>query len=107
MKNDPLDNYLVYMYEVERQAKGHFFSKDAMLFFKSRLPQDAYKRGESAYYFITSECGPDGIRAFTIRVMGIDRDIRTVGEFQGYATKALAKGALRRIFAEQVELGFL
>ena len=81
MKTDILDQYTVSMNEVERFAKGFFFSADAMRFFKSRLSQDAYKVG-SVYYFVTSEQGPDGIRAYTVRMMTAERTIETVGKFQ-------------------------
>lgn len=95
-KRDVLDQYLVSMNEVENKAKGHFFSKDAMRFFKSRLPQDAYKIG-ALYYFVTSEQHRDEARLYTLRTLDAAGQVGTIGEFQEHETKARAKGALRAI----------
>lgn len=95
-KRDILDQFLISMNEVERKHNGHWFSKDSMRFFKSRLPQDAYKIGD-LYYFISSEQYMSDPRAYTLRVMTEDGTIDSVGEFQEHATKARAKSALRAI----------
>lgn len=86
----------VSMSEVERKARGHWFSQGAMSFFKSRLPQDAYLV-DGVYYFVSSEKGPNMPRLYTIRTMGNDGQVKTVGEFQAYTTKARALSALKHI----------
>jgi hypothetical protein len=67
---------------------NNFFSKDALLFFSSKVYDDLIG-GE---FFITSEQDKytDGARLFTIRQARADGTIVTVGEFQAYKTKAQA-----------------
>lgn len=79
--------------------QGHFFSKDTMRFFRSKVLTDSKVVGDSLY-FITSEQGPDGVRRFTLRqgkVLGDKMDIDTVGSFQGYATRHRALKALKEV----------
>jgi hypothetical protein len=78
--------------------KGHWFSKDTMHFFKSRLSDsawtnegDPYKGEAKTLYFVSTEKGPNGPRRATIRAYNVERDsIETLGEFQEYATPGKA-----------------
>lgn len=59
----------------------HFFSKSTMDFFNSIVYETTF--GD---YFVTSEKGPDGVRAYTVRYQNEDGTIDTVGEFQEWPT---------------------
>lgn len=84
--------------DIERKAKGYFFSKDSMRFFRSRVLYEVFASVENVY-FVTSEkytsfSGPDGERLFTVRAFNIkSRSINTIGEFQAYETGARALSA--------------
>lgn len=69
---------------------NHWFDRATMRFFKTRIES----RLIAGHRFITSECGPDGRRAYTVREACPDGTIDTVGEFQGYGTLAQAKAAV-------------
>ena len=64
-----------------RNAGHHFFDESTMRFFNSRVSEKTF--GD---YFVTSEKGPSGIRAYTVRYQDENGHIQTVGEFQQYAT---------------------
>jgi len=68
-----------------RDAGQFFFNPDTMKFFKSRTESELLRQK----YFVTSECaGDDHPRLYTVRKIDYEgREIRTVGEFQGYQTK--------------------
>jgi len=88
--------------EVRRRAeKGspHFFDKDTMRFFSSRVSELMWKKG-SDIYFITSEQdrGQTGsVRSFTVRKTDADGDINSIGEFQGHATLSDARSEIKDI----------
>ena len=98
--------------EVRRRAeKGspHFFDKDSMKFFSSRVSELMWQKGGSndpSYktkdiYFITSEADRGHIkhggsaRGFTIRKSNADGDINAVSEFQEYSTLGEARKELK------------
>lgn len=68
----------------------HWFEADTMEFFKTRLESDLI----DGRYFITSEHGPYGPRAFSIRLADEDAHIQTVGEFMEHETLEAATVAL-------------
>lgn len=92
---------------------GHFFDKDSMRFFSSRVSELMWQKGGSndpSYktkdiYFITSEADRGHIkhsgstRAFTIRKANADGDIKTVSEFQEYPTLGEARKELKDIIS--------
>lgn len=88
--------------EVRRRAeKGspHFFDKDTMRFFSSRVSELMWKKG-SDIYFITSEQdrGQTGsVRSFTVRKIDADGDINKIGEFQGHANLSDARREIKDI----------
>ena len=81
--------------EVKR-CNSHFFDADTMRFFKSRLLEVFPSNKQNATYFVTSEQGPNNVRAYSVRKFASCK-VNTVGEFQGYATAAQAKAAARRL----------
>lgn len=80
-----------------RKAGQHWFDKDTMRFFSSRVGNKVFRGGRCAF-FVTSEEGPHGGRKFSVRKT-CDRGgrIQTVGDFQAYATRASAEAAAKRL----------
>lgn len=76
---------------------NHFFDRDAMRFFKSRIGHKVY----GGRFFVSSEQFDDGSpRLYTVRVAtyeGGRLDVDTVGGFQQYETRADAVAAIRQI----------
>lgn len=80
---------------------GHWFSAATMRFFKSRIGE-VYRVAGGTWVFITSERGPSGARAYTVRTMDTAGDIRDDGaKFQGYPTLGRARTGLKR-YAESL-----
>jgi len=80
--------------QVKRAHSGHWFEPKTMRFFKSRVLLRVY----GGRYFVTSEKGPNGVRAYSVREVTEDgSDISTVGEFQGWPTEATAKAEATRL----------
>jgi hypothetical protein len=73
---------------------GHWFSPNTMRFFKSKLADYGYLKGDSAF-FISSEKGPFSTdkRRYSVREFNrVTGDIKTVGEFNemtSYQAKSL------------------
>ena len=70
------------------ESKGmFFFSEGAKRFFKSRISDCLY----GGCVFVTSERSSwNAPRLYTVRMIDIDGDIRTLGDFQGFSTRAKA-----------------
>lgn len=75
-------------------SSGHWFDKDTMRFFKSRLTDNYQRLSDTEALFITTERGPDDVRRATIRRAKLVKYVResdgrecekitidTVGEF--------------------------
>lgn len=79
-------------------GRAHWFEKDTMGFFKSKIA-DSLLYGPKVIYFFSSEKGPNGIRRYSIREYDPETgSINTVGlGFQGYKTLAAAKLAARSL----------
>ena len=80
---------------------SHYFDRSTMRFFNSRvLPQVFH--GSGGIYFVTSEKGPNEIRAFTIRKFKPeDADITTFGPFNELSRERALR--IARIAAEYPE----
>jgi hypothetical protein len=77
-----------------KAAGLHWFEPATMRFFKSRILTTVY----GGRYFVTSEQGPNGVRAYSVREVAEDgSSISTVGEFQGWATAPQAKREAKRL----------
>jgi hypothetical protein len=75
----------------------HWFDKDTLRFFNSKIPKEAIKKGNHAY-FITSETNPSDKTAFTIRKADLKTGkIDTEGEFFKFETRSEAQAELNKI----------
>lgn len=80
--------------EANARMGMYFFEKKAMRFFSSRILAQTFDNGANGVFFVTSERGPNGVRAYSVRkFLPTTGDIETVGEFQGYATRKQAMTA--------------
>jgi hypothetical protein len=62
-------------------AGSHWFDKSTVRFFSSQILPQVF-HGQGGVYFVSSEKGPNGIRAYTVRQFNpIDADIDTFGPF--------------------------
>lgn len=93
------------------EGSGYWFSKGAMRFFSSRILWGTLTEGRGwDLYFISSEQPPYGARRYTVRIVKRDLSpniptafsIDTVGEFEGYATRAEAVRAMNRAITESL-----
>ena len=75
------------------KAGRHWFEDDTMQFFKTRLESDLI----DGLYFISSERGPHGPRAFSVRMADEEAHIQTIGDFMAYETLKDAKAALEGV----------
>lgn len=84
-----------------REHGFHYFSRDTMRFFSSRVSDRAYKVGDKAY-FITSEkhrLTANNPRKWTIRVIDlITGKVNTVGRFQEFNSHREAEAQLKQIY---------
>ncbi len=84
-----------------RECGSHWFDKDTMRFFKSRVGSEAYADGKGGAYFVSSEQGPDEIRRYSIQHFNAKKcNISTIGKFQKYKTGAIAKRIAKKISAK-------
>lgn len=91
----------------QAKTRGHWFDKDTLRFFRSRLNENLFYCG-TVILFITSEHGPhQPKRRYSIRQYNPSTgSIETVGlGFQGYASLAAAKRAAQ-LKTIRVEAGF-
>lgn len=98
LKTIPFSNVLDY-YE-RKQPDGHWFDRDTLRFFGSRLPSIAYETN-AGLLFITSERDFDGQRRYyNVRRQTVDGHIKTVGPFNEYRTRAEALNAIKQLHAQ-------
>lgn len=88
--------------QANQDAGQHFFDRDTMRFFRSRILRDVI----GGRFFITSEqfVYSDGVpepRRYSVRMVDDRGHIETVGDFQGYETAAQARAVARKMSAEQ------
>ena len=76
-----------------KAAGLHWFEPSTLRFFKSRVLSTVY----GGRFFVSSEQGPNGVRAYSVREASEDGEISTVGEFQGWATATQAKREAKRL----------
>lgn len=73
---------------------NHFFDRDTMEFFNSKVETGVLK----GCFFITSEIAPnETIKRFTLRMVESDGSIETIGPFHWFDTKLDAKSFLRTL----------
>lgn len=83
-----------------RNRSGHWFDTDTLRFFKTRL--GALRVVRNIWLFISSEKGPHGPRAYTVRRMDEKGNIDNVGEFMEH-TRSSARSALKRAAEQEQE----
>lgn len=78
---------------IERLHVGHFFSKDTMRFFGSRLVDEVFPSSNGLVFFVTSEKTYDGKgRDFSVRRFNLaTKDIITVTSGISTRTRALTE----------------
>lgn len=87
--------------DYERTSQGHWFDKDTMRFFKTRLTSNFKMLSETSYAFVTTEKNPSGERAASIRIATIESNtekfcgynikINTFGDFHSLSLKNAIK----------------
>ena len=83
-----------------KRAGGHWFSKDTMRFFNSKIES---RKPIDGRFFISSEqyedrrSGRRDARSYTVRVIDENGNIDTVGDFRGFKTKAAAIKAAKAL----------
>lgn len=84
-----------------RKTQGHWFDKDTLRFFGSRISDQLFY-GSKNIYFVSSEVGPHQLkRLYTVRQYNPETGaIETIGDFQQYKSMSGAKSAAKRL-AEQ------
>lgn len=86
--------------DANRAAGHHWFDWSTMRFFRTRLcPNTVKGLPDGGALFVTSECGPDRVRRYSVRRAHPRGAVSTIGGFQAYATRAQAFAALRNIHA--------
>jgi len=79
---------------INKEKGKHFFDKDTMKFFDSRIETDALRFGQliDDKYFVTSEKDGDQPRKFTVREFNpLTGGVSTVGDFQEFSTREVAR----------------
>jgi hypothetical protein len=66
-------------------AGHHFFDRDTMRFFRSRVSSRTYVGRDGRIYFVTSEQRRGAARRYTVRVTIDGTNINSVPEFQAFA----------------------
>lgn len=105
----PIDSR--YIVQAVTGAGSHFFDDAAMRFFSSRVAGSGWRVSDPAgwdhtYVLVTSECGPSGVRAYTVRVFTMSDHARRVDRrddaagFQGYSSRSAAHRAAERVARE-------
>ena len=86
----------------------HWFDADTKRFFRSRLAAGGYRAPDGSIFFVSSEQyqavnGSMQPRRYTVRhLTGTKGNIRTIGEFQQYASASGANAAAMRFAGERV-----
>jgi hypothetical protein len=75
---------------------NYWFSPSTLAYFDSRVG-DTLIGGR---WFVTSECGPDEIRRYTLRRAEADGSITTEGSFQQYEKASAATQAAKHLARE-------
>lgn len=76
-----------------KAAGSHWFDRDSMTFFNTRIESKLL----AGNYFITSELLHGFPRRYSIRQAQPDGNIATIGEFQGFTTRAAAMAAIKEL----------
>ncbi len=89
--------------EAIKKGDRHWFDRDTMRFFNSRVSHDAYKVRDKAWFVSSERQDEDDAhpRLYSVRVCDLATGrINTVGTFQGYKTLDQAESAAIRAAAD-------
>lgn len=91
---------VIQAYQTRTRNSGHFFDRDTMRFFGSRLMgEHLYDATTGDVYFVTSELDfHGGDRRYTVRVLDTDGGIREASTFREHASRGVALRAMRRAY---------
>lgn len=79
-------------------AGNHFFDRDTMRFFRSRISERVYPNIHgTGTLFVTSERGPDNIRRYSVRIALPDGSIDAASRFGDYHSLSGAHRAADRL----------
>jgi hypothetical protein len=104
MKNEIRPNFNIlgvyHIGDVKSKHNGHWFSKDTMRFFKSRVNDEVFCSKKLVFFVSSEKKGfDDDSRAFTVRVFNPMTKQISTEEFLQYETLAQAKSeALRQAY---------
>lgn len=89
----------MYVIKAKNYESGqHWFSNDTMRFFGSKVPQDAYKKGDTAYFISTEDNFDRTEKRYTIRKANLKTgEIDSIGEFGQFKSKSDAQKELNKI----------
>ncbi len=89
-----------------KASGGHWFDKDTLAFFGSKIDSQYVWPVKGGAYFVSSEkCRwNNGPRLYSVRFCSDAGDIDTVGEFQGYKTAKAAVQAIHEIIKSNPEI---
>lgn len=106
MENGLPNTRRISIYHVKWTTKGHWFDKDAMRFFRSRVATFALLHNGKAYFTSSEQFNDESPRLYSVRVCTMETgDINTIGEFQQYKTADAARRAIARIIkAKEAEI---
>jgi len=75
-----------------KEVGEHFFDDSTMNFFESKISNKTFGN-----YFVTSECGPSGLRRYTVREFNPNTgSIKTHGLFQEFDTLREAQSVAKK-----------
>ncbi len=76
----------------------HWFEPDTMRFFKTRLCGNALPGNNGNMFFVSSERGPNKVRAYSVREFEVNTGtVNTVGKFQEFDTLYQANKRLNEL----------
>ena len=77
--------------DVKSKHRGHFFDKDAMRFFNSRLVDEVFPSLGKVYFVTSEKFDYNSPRKFSVRVLNLDTgSIDTVGDFHALESRTVA-----------------
>lgn len=95
-KNDNIYHIDDFIHSYNKHNCGHFFDKDTMKFFNSRILSESFATNDKIY-FITSERFEQMQRKYSVRIGEIHNDKLTVNDFESGLTRYKALKILKEI----------
>lgn len=77
----------------------HFFDRDTMRFFRSKLPKTGVTGAGGTYFISSEQFDAHSRRKYTVRQLIGPGSIKTVGEFQQFPTASQARTAAGHLAA--------